>query len=141
MGDDVWKSTRFNGNYMFNWLGGYEFKFGKKKVHSLAINTRIIWRGGNKYIPIDLAASQALGRQVDVEGEAFTQKLPDYFRWDASVLLKFNFNKWAFGISLDVQNVLNRKNINSYNFDPYINDIRTNYMFGIMPVFNFKFEF
>jgi hypothetical protein len=36
---------------------------------------------------------------------------------------------------------LNRKNINSYNFDPYINDIRTNYMFGIMPVFNFKFEF
>ncbi len=141
MGDDVWRSTRFNGNYMFNWLGGYEIKFGKKKVHSLAINTRIIWRGGNRYNPIDLAASQAQGRQVEVEGEAFTEKLPDYFRWDASVLLKFNFNKWAFGISLDVQNVINRKNINSYVFDPYINDIRTNYMFGIMPVFNFKFEF
>jgi len=141
MGDNVWRSTRFNGNYMFNWLGGYEIKFGKKKVHSIAINTRIIWRGGNKYIPIDLVASQTQGRQVDVDGEAFTQKLPDYFRWDASVLFKFNFNKWAFGISLDVQNVINRKNINGYFFDPYLNDIRTAYMFGIMPVFNFKFEF
>jgi hypothetical protein len=141
MNDEVWRSTRFNGNYMFNWLGGNEIKFGKKKVHSIAINTRIIWRGGNKYNPIDLAASQAQGRQVELPGEAYTQKLPDYFRWDASVLLKFNFNKWAFGISLDVQNVLNRKNINSYVFDPYINNIRTNYMFGIMPVFNFKFEF
>jgi hypothetical protein len=141
MGDDVWRSTRYNGNYMFNWLGGYEIKFGKKKVNSISINTRVIWRGGNRYIPIDLVASQAQGRQVEVSGDAYTQKLPDYFRWDASVLVKFNFNKWAFGISLDVQNVINRKNINSYYFDPYINNIRTAYMFGIMPVFNFKFEF
>jgi hypothetical protein len=141
MGDDVWRSTRYNGNYMFNWLGGYEIKFGKKKVHSISINTRLIWRGGNRYIPIDLVASQAQGRQVELPGEAYTQKLPDYFRWDASVLVKFNFNKWAFGISLDVQNVINRKNVNSYYFDPYLNTIRTSYMFGIMPVFNFKFEF
>ncbi len=141
MGDGVWRNTRYNGNYMFNLLGGYEFKFGKKKVHSISINTRLIWRGGNRYIPIDLAASQAQGRQVEITNEAFTQKLPDYFRWDASVVLKFNFNKWAFGITLDVQNVINRKNVNSYFFDPYLNDIRTTYMFGIMPVFNFKFEF
>jgi len=141
MGNDVWRNTRFNGNYMFNLLGGYEFKFGKKKVHSLSLNTRLIWRGGNRYVPIDLAASQAQGRQVEITNEAFTQKLPDYFRWDASVLLKFNFNKWAFGITLDVQNVINRKNVNSFFYDPYLNDIRTTYMFGIMPVFNFKFEF
>lgn len=141
MGDGIFRNTRFNGNYMFNLLGGYEFKFGKKKVHSLSVNTRLIWRGGNRYIPIDLAASQAQGRQVEITSEAFTQKLPDYFRWDASVLLKFNFNKWAFGITLDVQNVINRKNVNSYFYDPYLNDIRTTYMFGIMPVFNFKFEF
>lgn len=141
MGDDVWRNTRFNGNYMFNWLGGYEFKFGKKKVHSISLNTRLIWRGGNRYIPIDLAASQLQGRQVEITDQAYTQKLPDFFRWDASVLFKFNFNKWAFGITVDVQNVLNRKNVGGYFFDPYINDIRTTYMFGIMPVFNFKFEF
>jgi len=46
MNDGIWRSTRFNGNYMLNLLGGYEIKFGKKKVHSVSINTRIIWRGG-----------------------------------------------------------------------------------------------
>lgn len=141
MNDDVWRNTRFNGNFMLNALGGYEFRLGKKKLHTWTINTRLIYRGGNRYTPIDLAASQLQNREVVLVGETFKEKLPDFFRWDASTTLKFNFKKWAFSITLDVQNVLNRKNIQSYNYDPYLKEIRTRYMFGIMPVFNFKFEF
>lgn len=141
IGDGVWRNTRFNGNYMLNVLGGYELKFGKQKQSSWSINSRIIWRGGNRYIPIDLDASVLQGSEVLVEENAYTERLPDFFRWDLSTAVKFNFKKWAFSISLEVQNVINRKNINRYGYDPYLQEIRTDYMFGIMPVFNFKFEF
>lgn len=141
MGDGIWRNTRFNGNYMLNVLGGYELKFGKQKQSSWSINSRIIWRGGNRYIPVDLNESIAQGREVLLEGEAYVEKLPDFFRWDLSTAVKFNFKKWAFSVSLEVQNVINRKNINRYGYDPYLQQIRIDYMFGIMPVFNFKFEF
>lgn len=141
MGDGVWRSTRFNGNYMLNTLGGYEFKFGKDKKNSLGLNTRITWRGGNRFTPINEAASIQSGYEILYTDKAFTEHVPDYFRIDVSSNVRFNFHTWAFSIAVEIQNVTNRLNINRYFFDPYTKEVRTAYMFGIMPVFNFKFEF
>lgn len=136
-----WNSTRFNGNYMLNGLGGYEFHFGKSKKNSWGVNTRIILRGGNRYTPINLAASMQQGQEVLYTNQAFSAHVPDYFRMDVSTNLRFNFHTWAFSMAVEIQNVTNHLNINRYYFDPYTKEIRTAYMFGIMPVFNFKFEF
>lgn len=141
MGDNQWLSTRFNGNYMLNALGGYELRFGKNRQSSWGINTRIIWRGGNRYTPIDTASSILQGREVLFNDQAFSKRVPDYFRMDFSTHIRFNFRKWAFSISAEVQNVTNRLNINRYFYDPYTQEVRSAVMFGIMPVFNFKFEF
>jgi hypothetical protein len=141
IGDGVWHSTRFNGNYMLNALGGYEFEFGRKKQSRWGLNARLIWRGGNRYTPIDLEASLQQGREVLQQTAPFSQKVPDYFRVDVSTNLRFNFANWAFSISVEIQNATNRLNINRYIFDPYTDEIRALKMFGIMPVFNFKFEF
>jgi hypothetical protein len=136
-----WYSTRFNAKYMFNLLGGYEWVFGSKKQSSLNINTRFTWRGGNRYTPIDLEASVLQGLEVKISDLAYSEKVADYVRLDVSSALRFNFERWAFIISLEIQNVTNQQNISRYAFDPFTNTIRTNYMFGIMPVFNFKIEF
>lgn len=141
MGNDTWFSTRFNGNYMLNALGGYEFHFGKSKKNSWGVNTRITWRGGNRYTPVNLAASLQQGQEVLYNDKAFSAHVPDYFRTDVSTNLRFNFHTWAFSMAVEIQNVTNHLNINRYYFDPYTKEIRTAYMFGIMPVFNFKFEF
>jgi hypothetical protein len=141
MGDGVWYNTRFNGNYMLNALGGYELRFGKSRQSSWGINARIIWRGGNRYTPIDTAASILQGREVLFTDQAYSKRVPDYFRMDISTHVRFNFRKWAFSISAEVQNVINRLNVNRYFYDPYTQEVRTAFMFGIMPVFNFKFEF
>lgn len=141
MGDGIWRSTRFNGNYMLNALGGYEFKFGRNKKNSIGANTRITWRGGNRYTPINEQASINAGYEILYNERAFSEHVPGYFRTDISANIRFNYEKWAFSISVEIQNVTNRLNINRYFFDPYTKEVRSALMFGIMPVFNFKFEF
>jgi hypothetical protein len=141
MGDGIWRSTRFNGNYMLNALGGYEFKFGRNKKNSIGANTRITWRGGNRYTPINEQASNNAGYEILYNDRAFSEHVPGYFRTDISANIRFNYEKWAFSIAIEIQNVTNRLNINRYFFDPYTKEVRSALMFGIMPVFNFKFEF
>ena len=136
-----WLNTRFNANYMFNALGGYEYTFGKKTKKIFGINSRIIWRGGNRYTPINLALSQASGIEVYDAQIPYQSQLPDYLRIDLSALMRFNYSQWSLVFSTEIQNVTNRSNINRYYFDPYSQEIRTAYMFGIMPVFNCKIEF
>ena len=141
MGDIIWRSTRFNGNYMLNALGGYEFKFGRNKKNSIGANTRITWRGGNRYTPINEQASINAGYEILYNDRAFSEHVPGYFRTDISANIRFNYEKWAFSIAVEIQNITNRLNINRYFFDPYTKEVRSALMFGIMPVFNFKFEF
>ena len=141
MGDGIWRSTRFNGNYMLNALGGYEFKFGRNKKNSIGANTRITWRGGNRYTPINEQASINAGYEILYNDRAFSEHVSGYFRTDISANIRFNYEKWAFSIAVEIQNVTNRLNINRYFFDPYTKEVRSALMFGIMPVFNFKFEF
>jgi len=141
MGDGKWRNTRFNGNYMLNALGGYEFKFGKNKKNSIGANTRITLRGGNRYTPINEAASKTYGYEILFNDKAFSEQAPNYFRTDISANIRFNYEKWAFSIAIEIQNITNRLNINRYFFDPYTQEVRSANMFGIMPVFNFKFEF
>ncbi|MFM7668797.1 MAG: carboxypeptidase-like regulatory domain-containing protein [Bacteroidota bacterium] len=136
-----WLNTRFNANYMFNALGGYEYTFGKKTKKIFGINSRIIWRGGNRYTPINLALSQASGIEVYDAQIPYQSQLPDYLRIDLSALMRFNYSRWSLVFSTEIQNVTNRSNINRYYFDPYSQEIRKAYMFGIMPVFNCKIEF
>lgn len=136
-----WLNTRFNANYMFNAVGGYEFNFGKTNKKIIGFNSRFIWRGGNRYTPIDLTLSQAQGTEVYSSQIPYSSQLPDYLRIDFSASLRFNYSNWSLIFSTEIQNVTNRLNINRYFFDPYTKEIRTAYMFGIMPVFNFKVEF
>ena len=137
----IWYSTRFNGKYMLNALGGYEFLFGKNKKNSLSLNSRLIWRGGNRYTEIDTTTSLQTGYEVLKKDDPFSQKVPDYWRWDISSRISFNFPEWTFSIAIEIQNVTNRLNVNRYFYDPYTKEVRQALMFGIMPVFNFKAEF
>jgi hypothetical protein len=136
-----WMNTRFNANYMFNTLCGYEFSFGNPVKKIIGINTRVIWRGGNRYTPIDLPNSQAEGKEVYASQTPYQSQLPDFLRIDASASLRVNYSGWSLIFSTEIQNVTNRSNINRYYFDSYTQEIRTAYMFGIMPVFNIKVEF
>ena len=62
--DGVERNTAFNGRYVFNLLGGKEWKVGKDNRNALSADLKFTNAGGRAYTPIDLESSIATGREV-----------------------------------------------------------------------------
>ncbi len=139
--EKVWRSTAYNVNYVMNALGGKEFTVGKKKNNIIGINTRIIWRGGQRYTPVDLEKSITENQTVTRDEEAFSEKLPDYFRVDFGASFRRNKKKYSWIFSFDAQNIINRQNVAGEVYDVSKKMIVTKRNLGIVPVFSWKAQF
>lgn len=137
--DGVERNTRYNGNYLFNGVAGKEFPLsGQRKV--LGVNIKVIYAGGYRTTPIDLAASQQEGYTIYKEKEAFRLQNQAYFRPDCRISLKWNRTRLTSTLSLDIQNVINRKNVYNQKYDLLKGTTITNYQNGMIPVLNYKVE-
>lgn len=139
--DRVWRNTFFNNNYIFNLLGGKEFHAGKKKNNIFNINTRIIWKGGNRLVPIDLQQSIDHNHTVYIDSLSYEEKAPDYIRIDVGFSYRKNNKNYSWVIAFDVENVLNRMNVYNRYFDKKTKQIENNNNLGILPILSFKVEF
>ena len=81
------------------------------------------------------------GYPIYFEKEAFSLQNEYYFRPDLRISLKWNRKKLTSTLSLDIQNVINRSNVQSSYFDTFSNTTKTYYQNGIIPVLNYKVEF
>ena len=142
--DGIERNTAFNGRYVANLLAGKEWKLGKEKRNAITTDIKVTYAGGRYYTPIDLAASQARGREV-LKGDeyAYTSTYPDYFRLDFKVgyTLNSRTKKLSQSISLDLQNVTNNKNVFSQSYDDRSRSISTTYQLGFFPNFIYKIQF
>ncbi len=139
--DNIIRNTRFNKNYVYNIAIGKEFYTGKTKQNIIDLNVKMVWSGGNRFIPIDLEQSKIQNQEILHLDRAFRNRLPDYFRIDFKANYRFNRPRYTLITSIDIQNVINRPNIENrfYNIeDQKIEIIKS---LGIIPVLNFKVEF
>jgi hypothetical protein len=140
--DDVWRNTRFNGKYLVTFTGGKEWTLSeKRKGRVIGFNLKVIYAGGYYDSPIDLTASQLAGHTVYDEVNAFSEKMPDYFRTDIRLSLKRNYTKWTSTVSIDIQNVSNRKNIFNKYYNAETNALEYNYQAPLIPVLSYRVEF
>ena len=136
-------NTAFNGNYTFNTLAGYEFRFkeGKKFKTSLTIDLRFTRNGGKRYTPILLAESIAIDKEVRDFDNAFSERYADYMKADLRIGFKMVGKKvtqeWAF----DMQNVTNQKNIFLQQYDNNKQEITTTYQTGRLPIGLYRIYF
>ena len=49
---------------LFNAVGGYEFKIGKRKLGAMSFGLRATWAGGNPYVPFDIDQTVAAHQTV-----------------------------------------------------------------------------
>jgi Carboxypeptidase regulatory-like domain len=134
------RNTRFNGNYASTLTAGKEFvRAGSKR--SFGANIKIVYAGGFRETPIDIAASTSAGYTKYFEDQAFSVKNPAYFRTDLRLSMKWNKARHTSILSLDLQNASNRQNIYSRYYDPLKGAIKTIYQTGIIPVLNYSIEF
>lgn len=137
--NQIEKNTVFNNNYVFNLLAGREFKAGKKGV--LSLDTKITFAGGRRYTPINEEASKARGEGVYYEEQYNDKKFDDYFRWDIKLTYRQNGKKVMQEWFIDVQNVLNTKNVFFQYFDASASKARTIYQLGLFPNVNYRIQF
>jgi hypothetical protein len=132
--------TTFANDFVSGLTIGREFAFKKGRI--LQIGTRILYSGGNRYSPLDETASHAAGVYVIDESQAFSERIPNYFRIDTRIAYRYNTRKIAGSISLDIQNVTNRKNPNNVSYNSETNSLSfRNHTSGLVPVLAFQFDF
>jgi hypothetical protein len=137
--DQVLRNTAFNSNYVFNLLGGKEWKLSK--LNSFGIDTKFAIAGGQRYTPFDIPASQAAGFVIYQEDKAFSLQNDTYLRWD----LKFSFTrngpkatqKWY----IDFQNLTNHKNIFVRTLNPSTGQVKEINQIGFFPNINYQITF
>jgi hypothetical protein len=137
--DEVWRNTAFNGNYVLNLLGGYEFQVGKNS--SLTLDLKTVWAGGKRFIPVDFDESLAKGEEVRDWSRSFEQRYDDYFRTDLRFGFRINHRKFSQEWALDLQNITGYRSIFLESYDPLENEVYQIYQQGFMPMFLYRIQF
>ncbi len=140
--DGIERNTAFNGKYVFNILGGKEWKVGSENRNKFATDIKFTNAGGRAYTPIDLTASQSLNREV-VSSDAYSANYTNYFRLDVKGTYTINSKnkQLSQSFSLDLQNVSNHKNMFSKSYDNQRQNVSTTYQLGFFPNFIYKLQF
>lgn len=142
--DKVWRNTAFNGNYVFNVVGGKEFLLSKKDSESrktLTVDAKVTLAGGQRYTPIDLAKSRTEGEAVYDFDNAYGSQFDPYFRADIRVGYKIAGSRFTQEWALDIQNVSNQQNPFAQDFDPATGEVETTYQLGLFPMFLYRITF
>ncbi|EAY24435.1 TonB-dependent receptor [Microscilla marina] len=137
--DGIERNTAFNGNFVTNGLLGKEWRVGKR--NTLAIDLKVTYAGGRRFIPIDLEASRQQNDEVLLYDQAYEQKLDDYFRFDFKIGFKMNGKRITQEWFIDIQNVTNQQNVFTRSYNTTANDIQTTYQLGLFPLVQWRLLF
>ncbi|MEM0996340.1 MAG: TonB-dependent receptor [Bacteroidota bacterium] len=142
-GDGVERASRFDGRFATVTSGGYEWsrESRKGKQQIFGINARVVYRGGLREMPIDLAASRQAARTVYDDAQGFTEQLPDYFRVDVRFTFKRNRPGYTSTLGIDLQNVTNAQNIGWRFYDARFDSVLTRLQLGLIPLLSYRMEF
>ncbi len=137
--DGVYRNTAFNGNYVFNVLGGKEFKI--KEKHSIGFDIKLTTAGGKRYVPIDLATSIQTQSEIRNGAIAYNPQYAPYFRIDIKPSYKLNTKRFTHELSVDIQNVTKHNNIFQEQYDLNTQTIKTDYQlkFFVIPQYRLTF--
>ncbi len=137
--DNMKRNTAFNGNYVFNLLGGKEFKINSR--HTVSLDMKLTYAGGKHYTTINVAASQVAGEEVRDYTQAYANQYPAYFRLDIKPSYRYNMKKVTMELNCDFQNVTRHDNIFQQVYDPTQKKIVTDYQlkFFFIPQFRLLF--
>jgi hypothetical protein len=141
--DGIERNTAFNNQYVFNMLGGKEFKVGKAKKNAVTLDFRVAYGGGRYYTPVDLEESMKQGTEVLMADLAFSEQVDPYFRLDTKIgfMLNSSNKKFSQQFFLDFQNLTNHDNVFARRYNEVTNEINTVYQTGFFPDILYRVQF
>ena len=139
--DKIERNTSFNGNYVFNAVGGYELPVGKHKNRVLIFGLRITLAGGRPYVPYDQEETVKQGEVVYDWERAYEEKYDDYFRSSFRFGMRRNKKKFSTEFVFDLQYRSNSTYVYLYRIDVTTGEIVKNSKMGFYPNSTIRIQF
>jgi len=134
------RNTAFNDKFSTALNFGREFQFKNESV--LQAGFRALYNGGFRYTPLDVSQSEQFNRYVPFQGADYQLQAPTYFRVDGRISYRTNRKKIASVLSLDIQNVTNRNNVTSMQYNTIKHTLTGKKDgVGLVPVISYQIEF
>jgi CarboxypepD_reg-like domain len=140
-GDNVWRNTRFNRNYLFNFLIGKEWQVGRNNQNVLSVNTRVSYQGGNRYSPVNEAASHIAKEITYNETDAFKIQADPSLNVHFTASYKVNKKKSSREIAIKLLNVTGQSDFYGYKYNLATNKIDKDATSVFLPNLTYKIEF
>lgn len=139
--DGMERNTAFNNKYVFNTLAGREWRLGA--TNAFTVDIRLSAIGGRYATPVNVAASQAAGYEIDDTLHYNSERLSDYFRLDTKFGYRTNSRRHRLSTTLylDLQNVTDRKNIFLLEYDQAKGNTVPVYQIRFFPDILYRIEF
>lgn len=136
-----WYNTRYNTKYVISATGGKDWNLkNTKKPRVIGVNLKSVLSGGMRYTPFDL--ENFTGDYPDRDNsKSFENGMPAYYRLDLRISLKRDYKRITSTVAIDLQNVLNRKNVGGQYFDMETSQPTYWYHPGILPILSYRISF
>jgi len=141
--DGVMRDSRFNGNYVGNFLFGKEFIFKNKsgRTKILSVNTKLTLIGARRFSPILLDESREKGYTVVDETQAFNLRGEDIFIANLGISYRINKRKTSQEFKIDIQNLTNNNGLVDMYYDSATDEIESIHQLPILPMLMYTIEF
>lgn len=132
-----WLDTRYNRNFVINGLIGKEWMLGS---NMLGVNLKATSLGGQRYTPIDEAATLAYpDKEVQYdESRAFSQQLSPMLIGDFSINYKMNRKKVAHTFTLSSVNATRQKQYIKHKYNIITQTIEP--VYSVNSIFNVSYR-
>jgi hypothetical protein len=138
---NVWYNTRFNKNYLINFLAGKEFRIGKTTQNLLGLNLRLSVQGGDRYSVIDNETSVLEQDVVFNETNPFTEQAGTSFITHFTLNYEWYKKKTTQKLSLKLLNATNYKEFQGHRFNIKTNKVEEFREALIIPNISYKILF
>jgi len=140
-GDGQKRSTRFNKNYVLNFLFGKEWFINEKHNRIFSVNWKFSLLGGDRISPVNFEAS-ALARDVLYdENKAFTERKPNIYYLDFSASLKKNNPKYSTTWSFQFINLLFQKEFYGHRYNLKTGNVEPLREIVVIPNLSYRIDF
>lgn len=139
-GDNAWRNTRMDREFILNLLAGKEWVFRQQKNKTFSANIRLSYQGGDRYTPIDEATSLEEHTLKYDESKAYSLQLPNSFTSDITLRYRINKKKISHEFSFMILNA-NGFRQTGYRYNLITNSIETVKGAPIVPSISYKIYF
>ena len=136
-----WFDTRYNRNYVVNLLAGKEWMVGYDGRNLLGINGRVTFQGGDRYSPIDRAASAARHEAVYDESRPFSERLKPVLLAHLTVSYRINRKRAAHEFALKALNITGYKDYYGHRYNHLTGEVEPEREANIIPNISYRIEF